>query len=319
MKLAYRAAAVAALAAMTALPAHAQAPVKVAKVGVITSGDPVRLREALRELGYTEGRNLVMELRDAGGKDELVAPLAADLVRAKVDVIVATYPGATLAAKRATSTIPIVMLNTPDPVSLGLVQSLARPGGNITGTTSLSVEMTVKQLEILQEAVPRASRIALVWNPDSPWHRLAVEAIRRDRVGLQVRAYEVRDPAQFDATFQAIVRDRGEALIVLADPMLQAPTNRRRLVDLALEHRLPSMGGLRGWAEAGGLLSYWAEEAQLNRRVASYVDRILKGASPATLPIEQPKEYELVLNRKTAKALGVAIPQAVASRATIIE
>lgn len=304
---------------MTALPAHAQAPVKVAKVGVITSGDPVRLREALRELGYTEGRNLVMELRDAGGKDELVAPLAADLVRAKVDVIVATYPGATLAAKRATSTIPIVMLNTPDPVSLGLVQSLARPGGNITGTTSLSVEMTVKQLEILQEAVPRASRIALVWNPDSPWHRLAVEAIRRDRVGLQVRAYEVRDPAQFDATFQAIVRDRGEALIVLADPMLQAPTNRRRLVDLALEHRLPSMGGLRGWAEAGGLLSYWAEEAQLNRRVASYVDRILKGASPATLPIEQPKEYELVLNRKTAKALGVAIPQAVASRATIIE
>ncbi len=309
MKLAYRAAAVAALAAMTALPAHAQAPVKVAKIGVITNGDPVRLREALRELGYTEGRNLVMELRDARGKDELVAPLAADLVRANVDVIVATYPGATLAAKRATSTIPIVMLNTPDPVSLGLVQSLARPGGNITGTTSLSVEMTVKQLEILQEAVPRASRIALVWNPDSPWHRLAVEAIRRDRMGLQVRAYEVRDPAQFDATFQAIVRDRGEALIVLADPMLQAPNNRRRLVDLALEHRLPSMGGLRGWAEEG----------QLNRRVASYVDRILKGASPATLPIEQPKEYELVLNRKTAKALGVAIPQAVASRATIIE
>jgi len=298
---------------------HAQPATKVFRVGVLTSGTTTRLRDALRELGYIEGRNLVLDVRDTTGTRDRVDAFAAELARANADVIVATYPAAVLAAKRATSTIPIVMVNTPDPVQLGVVTSLARPTGNVTGTTSLSVEVSVKQFEILKEALPRVSRIALLWNPDSPWHPLVVRALRSAKFGAEVHMLEVRDPSQFEAAFEAIAAARDEALVVLADPMLHAPANRKRLVELALRNRLPSMGGLRGWAEAGGMMSYWADEAELNRRVAGYVDRILKGARPGDLPIEQPNVYELVVNQTTAKSLAVTLPPALMRWATVID
>jgi len=236
-------------------------------------------------------------------------------------VILATYPGAVIAAKRATTTIPIVMVNTPDPVELGLVASLARPGGNVTGTTSLSVDVSLKQLEILKEAVPSASRIAVVWNPRSPWHPFAVAGLRSQNrlAGVQLHFVGIRSPDEIQGSIAALVKERADAVMILADPMLMAPVNRSRLVELLNLNRLPSIGGLRSYSEAGGLLSFWAEEAELYRRVAGYVDKILKGASPDRLPIEQPNLYELVVNLKTAKALGQRIPSSVLLRATVLE
>jgi ABC-type uncharacterized transport system substrate-binding protein len=237
----------------------------------------------------------------------------------KVDVIVATNPAAVFGAKRATATIPIVMVNTPDPVELGLVASLARPGGNITGTTSLSVELSLKQLEILKEAVPRASRIAVVWNPDNPWRPITMKGLREGgrSLDVQLQPLPVRGPHEFDNAFQAMIKGRAAAVLILADPMTYF--HRRRLADLAIKHRLPLMGSLREYAEAGSLMSYWADGPELFRRVASYVDRILKGARPGDLPVEQPTKYELVVNLKTAKALALTIPPALLLRATVIE
>jgi putative ABC transport system substrate-binding protein len=198
----------------------------------------------------------------------------------KVDVIVATHPAAVLAAKRATTTIPIVMVNSPDPVHLGLVASLARPGGNITDTTSLSVDMSVTQLQILQEAVSRTSRIAVMWNPDNPWHPATVKALHGESrsLGVQVHTLPVRRPEEFDNAFEAMTKERAQAVLILADPMTFF--HRRRLADLAIKHRLPLMGGLREYTEAGGLMSYWADESEQLRNVARYVDKILKGAKP---------------------------------------
>jgi putative ABC transport system substrate-binding protein len=234
-------------------------------------------------------------------------------------VIVATNPAAVFGAKRATTTIPIVMVHTPDPVELGLVASLARPGGNITGMTSLSVDLTIKQLELLKEAVPRASRIAVLWNPDNPWHPVAVKGLRAggQSLGMRLQILEVRSPDEFESAFQAMIRERAQAVLVLADPMTFA--HRRRLASLAARHRLPLMGSLREYAEAGGLMSYWADGTELIGRAASYVDKILKGATPGDLPIEQPTKYELVVNLKTAKALGLAIPPPLLLRATVLE
>lgn len=299
--------------------ATAQPSVKLHRIGVLTVGDIESLRRSLGELGYVEGRNVAFEIRNTEGKADRLDAIASDLAGSDVSVIVATYPAAAIAAKRATAKIPIVMVNTPDPVELGLVASLASPGGNITGTTSLSIDVSIKQLELLKEAVPRASRIAVVWNPDNPWHPLVVRGLRADKLGVQLLMHPLREPAQFDAAFQTIAGERADALLVLADPLLTAPANRRRLVDLALRHRLPSMGGLRGWADAGGMMSYWANEDELYARVASYVDRILKGANPGRLPIEQPTKYELIVNRKTVTKLGLTIPQPLMMRATVIE
>jgi putative ABC transport system substrate-binding protein len=231
-----------------------------------------------------------------------------------VDVIVATNPANVFGARRATATIPIVMVHTPDPVQLGLVASLARPGGNITGVTSLSVELSVKQLQLLREAVPRASRIALLWNPDSPWHPLVVKGLRDEPrgLGVPIQMVEVRRPEHLDAAFPALVRERTGAALALADPMMV--THRARLADLALRHRIPVMGGLSAYAAAGCLMSYWADEGELYRRAATYVDRILKGANPAGLPIEQPTTYQLVVNLKTARALGLTLPPSLLSR-----
>lgn len=297
------------------LDAHAQAAAKGARIGVLATEFPEALRQALRDLGYVEGRNLVLEMGNTQGRADRVDDLARELARLQVAVIVATYPAAVFGARRATATIPIVMVHTPDPVQLGLVASLARPGGNITGVTSLSVDLSVKQIQLLREAVPRASRIAMLWNPDSPWHPLVVKALQNEeRVrGVHLQMLEIRRPEEFDAVFQALVRGRAEAALALADPMTFA--HRSRLADLATRHRIPVMGGLRSYTEAGCLMSYWADEGELYRRAATYVDRILKGASPASLPIEQPTQYQLVVNLRTARALGLVIPSALLTRA----
>ena len=234
------------------LAAEAQPAGKVFRIGVLSpgpstgAGSPELLRQSLRELGYVEGLNLAIEWRDAEGKTERFDDLAAELVRLKVDLIVATVPAATFAAKRSTASIPIVMVNTPDPVQLGLVVSLGRPGGNVTGTTTLSADLSIKQLELLKEAVPRAARIAVLWNPSNPWHPLALkgaEAAARS-LALQLHTMAVRGPEELDAAFAAMTRERAGAVLVLADPM--AFFHRTRLADLAAKRRLPAMYGTRG-------------------------------------------------------------------------
>ena len=215
------------------------------RIGVLGVGSPELLRQSLRELGYVEGLNLAIEWRDAEGKTERFDDLAAELVRLKVDVIVAAHPAATFAAKRSTASIPIVMVNTPDPVQLGLVVSLGRPGGNVTGTTTLSADLSIKQLELLKEAVPRAVRIAVLWNPGNPWHPLALkgaEAAARS-LAVQLQILEVRGPEELDNAFAAMTRERAGAVLVLADPMTFF--HRTRLADLAAKRRLPAMYGVR--------------------------------------------------------------------------
>jgi putative ABC transport system substrate-binding protein len=203
------------------LAGEAQLTAKVARIGVLTVEDAGTLRQSLRHLGYIEGRNTIFEIRDTQGKPERAIQLASELANLKVDVIVATHPTAVFSAKRATSTIPIVMVHTPDPVQLGLVASLARPGGNITGVTSLSVELSVKQLELLKEAVPQASRIAVLWNTDNPWHPLVVKGLRDEKrpLGVQLQMVEIRGPNEFDTALTAMSRERSGAVLVLADPL----------------------------------------------------------------------------------------------------
>jgi putative ABC transport system substrate-binding protein len=273
------------------------------------------LRQGLRDSGWVEGQNLVVEYRSAEGKAEQLAELAADLVRLNVDVIVALVPGAVVAARSATQTIPIVMVHGPDPVQLGLVGSLAHPGGNITGLTTLSAELSAKQLDLLKALVPRASRVAVLSNPINPWHAFALEGIEATakllRVHLQV--LRVRGGDELDAGFAAMVKQRADAVLVLADPM--TVFYRARIVELAAKHHLPAMGSVRQFAEAGTLASYWPNAAEMGRRAASYVHRILRGARPGDLPIEQPTKYEFVINLKTAKALGLTIPPSLLARA----
>src|SRR5215471_1492385 len=296
-------------------PAGAQQMGKIYRVGVIAVGEPQLLRQSLREVGYVEGQNLTIEWRDSEGKLERFDNLAAELVRLNVDVLVASNPSATIAAKKATASIPIVMVHTPDPVQLGLVASLGRPGGNITGTTSLSADLSVKQLELLKEAIPKTAHVAVLWNPLNPWHRLALKATQSAARSLvaQVRGVQVRGPEEFEAAFAAMAKERADAVLVLSDPMTFF--HRARIADLAVKRHLPTMHGVRGYVDAGGFMSYWAYQADLYRRVASYVDRILKGAKPGDLPIEQPTRFELVINLKTAKALGLTIPPTLLLRA----
>jgi len=302
-------------AALAAWPAAAQQGGKPQRVGLLSVAPDERFQHSMRELGYIDGRDVVFEIRDMEGRYELLDKMALDLVRLNVSVIVAAFPAAVLSAKRATTTIPIVMVNTPDPVELGLVASLARPGGNITGLSTLSVDISIKQLELLREAIPRLSRVALLWNPDSPWHRLAVKNVqaRGASLGIQLQAVAARRPEAFESVFRAMAAERAQAVLILADPMLFA--QRQRLAELALAQRLPVMGNVLGYAESGSLMSYWADRTELARRSASYVDRILKGAKAGELPIEQPTKFEFVINLKTARQLGLAIPQPVLIRA----
>ena len=305
------------LAAPLAAPAQ-QPPGKTARIGFL--GDvPAFLDEAfrqgLRELGYVDGQNIAIEHRAAEWKYERLPGLAADLVRLKVDVIVAASPSATEAAKQATRTIPIVFTVSGDPVAEGFVASLARPGGNITGLATISPELVGKQLEMLKTVAPKVSRVAVLHNPNQPGHPGAVrqaEGAAR-ALGMQLQILGARNPAEIEAAFAAMSSQRAGGVLVLRDAFFRA--QRAQIVTLAAKSRLPAVYGLREEAEAGGLMAYGASVPQLFRRAAAYVDKILKGAKPADLPVEQPTKFELVINLKTAKALGLTIPQSLLLRA----
>jgi putative ABC transport system substrate-binding protein len=273
-------------------------------------------REALRELGYVEGQSVAIEYRFAEGKAERLPDLAKELVRLKVDVIVTVggVPSAQ-AAQRATKAIPIVASGAADPVAAGLVASLARPGGNITGPTIISHELVGKELELLREVVPKVSRVAVLWNPTNPGNVTQLrgaEAAART-LGMRLQPVEARGPGEIDRAFAAMARERAGALLVLLDAMFL--DQRERIAGLAAKNRLPAVYGLRRHVEAGGLMAYGANLFDLIRHPAIYVDKILRGAKPADLPIEQPTKFELVINLKTAKALGLTIPPSLLGRA----
>jgi len=307
------------------LAAEAQQAAKVPRIGYLANNLAVNphLREAfrqgLRDLGYVEGRNVVIEYRSAEGKSERLPTLAAELVALDVDVIVAPGTPLALAAKQATRTLPIVFAAAADPVGSGLATSLARPGGNITGLSILlSSELVGKYLELLTRAVPGVSRVAVLWQPGGLGERTEQDLLKGAEVaaralGVRVQFVEARGPADIDRAFSDMTRVRAGALTVLATSMLNS--ERRRLVDLAAKNRLPAMYPYREFVDAGGLMAYGADLADLIRRAATYVDKILKGAKPADLPVEQPTKFELVINLKTAKALGLKIPQSLLGRA----
>jgi len=272
-------------------------------------------QRGLNDLGWVEGQNLHIEWRFSGGQAERLPGLAAELVRLPIGLIVVPSAPGALAAREATRTIPLVTVAVPDPVELGLVQSLARPGGNVTGlTSSAGPELAGKQLELLKTVVPKISRMALLWNPSTPGTaarlREAEDVARSLRVEPQ--PLEARSPSEFDRAFAAMSAKRAGALLVLSDVMFS--THRIRLADLAAKGRLPAMYGIREAVEAGGLMSYGASNPDLFRRAASYVDRILKGAKPADLPMEQPTKFKLLINAKAARNLGLAIPQSLRDR-----
>jgi putative ABC transport system substrate-binding protein len=304
---------VAPLAAVVAQPRE-----KVPRVGYLSPGssaDPARLRrfeafrQGLHELGYIEGRTIALEPRWAEGQYERYPALVADLVRLPVDVIVVVGGAATKAAQHATRTIPIVMSVVIDPVGSGLVSNLAHPGGNVTGITTMAPDLVGKQLEVLKEVVPNVSRVALLWNPDNPGSAPQVrqaEVVAR-ALGVQLHMLEARGPQEIDSAFAAMTSERVGALVVLADAILGL-NQRSQIVALAAERRLPAVYGIREYAEAGGLIVYSADFLDLERRAATYVDKILKGTHPGDLPVEQPIKFELALNLKTAEALGITVP-----------
>jgi ABC-type uncharacterized transport system substrate-binding protein len=307
------------------LAAEAQQAAKVARIGYLSTNLAANphLQEAflqgLRDLGYVEGRNLVIEYRFAEGKLERFPALAAELGALKVDVIVTA--GGTLAAraaKQATRTLPIVFAAAADPVESRLVTSLARPGGNVTGLSIVSPELVGKSLELLKEAVPGVSRVAVLWQPGGFGERTEKDMLNGAKVaaralGVRPQFIEARGPADFDRAFWEMTRARAGALIVFANAMFTI--ERRRLVDLAAKTRLPALYAFREYVDAGGLMAYGPNLADLYRRAATYVDKILKGAKPGDLPVEQPTKFELVVNLKTARTLGLTIPTSVLSRA----
>jgi len=309
------------------LAAEAQQAAKIARIGYLSPNlaTSPHLREAfrqgLRDLGYVEGRNLVIEDRDAEGKVERLPALAAELVALKVDVIV-TEAGSTVvpvAAKQATRTIPIVFASAADPVGRGLVTSLARPGGNVTGLASLNAELVGKRVELLTQAVPGVGQVAVLWLPGGALgertekQMLTGAEVAARGLGVRLQFVEARDPADFDRAFSDMTRARAGALTLLPSNMFRR--EHRRLVDLAARHRLPTVHFAREFVDAGGLMSYAASLTDLCRRAATYVDKILKGAKPGDLPVEQATKFELVINLKTARTLGLTIPPSVLSRA----
>jgi putative ABC transport system substrate-binding protein len=306
------------------LAAEAQQAAKISRIGFLSPSSPSdprtqRFREAfrqgLRELGWVEGQNIAIEYRWAEERTERLADLASELVGLKVDVIVAATTPAIQPAKQATGTIPIVMAIAVDPVATGFVASLARPGGNITGLSMMSSELVGKQMQLLKELVPKISQVALLWNPanpsTAPGLRHAQDAARA--LGVRLQPLEARGPGEIDSAFAAMARDRAGAVIVLVDTTFAA--HRTRIADLAAKSRLPAVYGLADHAQAGGLMAYGPNLPDLYRRAATYVDKILKGAKPADLPVEQPTKFELVVNMRTAKALGLAIPPSILIRA----
>jgi putative ABC transport system substrate-binding protein len=305
------------------LPAQAQQPKKVSRIGFLAPATRTGYQhhidaflQGLRELGYVEGQNIVIEYRWADGNFERLPELAAELVRLKVDVIVAAVTQASLAAKNATGTIPIVMVAVGNPVDSGLIASLARPGANITGTSSMNVDVVGKQLELLKETLPKISRVDALWNPANPVfqgiQRRETEVAAR-ALGVQLHFLEARGPDEIDRAFAAMAKERTKALLVLSDPVFTS--HRKRIADLAAKQRLPTVCGIREYVEAGCLMAYGPSFPDMYRRAAYYVDRILKGTKPADLPVEQPMKFELVINLKTAKQIGLTIPPNVLARA----
>ena len=306
------------------LAAEVQQAAKIARIGFLSLNmAPNRhlheaFRQGLRDLGYVDGRNVVIEIRDAEGKPERLPALAAELIALKVDVIVAPVTLAAQAAKQATKTIPIVFTVAADPIMDGLVTSLARPGGNVTGLSFFAPELVGKCLELLKQSVPAVSRVAVLWHPSGQGERTEKDMLKGAEVaaqalGMRLQIVEARGPADIDRAFSDTTRARAGALTALSSTMLLG--ERRRLVDLAARNRLPAVYGRREYVDAGGLMSYGAKLADLFRRAATDVDKILKGAKPGDLPVEQPTKFELVINLKTAKALGLTLPQSVLGRA----
>jgi len=304
--------------------ADAQQPKKVPRIGYLSPADPASdsarlegIRLALREHGYIEGQNIAFEHRYAEGKFDRHPALAAELVRLKVDIIVTGGPIPVRAAKNATKTIPIVMFGTgTDPVEEGLVESLARPGGNVTGITNLGAELGGKRLELLKDAVPKLARVAVLYDPATPRSVHEMKEflpVAARALGLTLRFWEVRAADGFERVFAALNKERPDGLYVGGGQLTLA--NQKRIAGFALKSRLPSMYNRKESVDAGGLMYYGADLADSYRRVATYVDKILKGAKPADLPIEQPTKFELVINLKTAKQIGLTIPQKVLARA----
>ncbi len=272
-------------------------------------------RLGLRDLGWVEGKNLSIEYRYAEGKSDRLPDLTTDLVRLKVEVIVTSGTTGTLAAQKATKAIPIVMAAAGDPVAYGLGETLARPGGNVTGVSQMASELAGKRLELLKEIVPKLSRVAVLWDPQVAssalnWKELQLPA---QQLGLQLLSLEVRSPDDLDKAFEAATRARAGALVITGDTLFNA--NLKRIAGLAAKIRLPSIFQISEFADAGGLVSYGPDRADMYRRAATYVDKILKGAKPGDLPVEQPTKFELVINLKTAKAIGITIPRTVLFRA----
>jgi putative tryptophan/tyrosine transport system substrate-binding protein len=305
-----------------AIMAEAQQTGKVPRIAYLTvaplSANVARVeafRQGLRELGYVEGKNIVIEWRSGEGKLESEGELVAEAVRLKVDVIVTSGPTMTRAAKRATVTIPIVMTFDSDPVGSGFIASLARPGGNITGLSVLSPELSGKQLELLKEVIPRLSRVAILGNSNEPANPKTLKEIElaAGELGVQVQPLDVLNPNNIETAFRAATKARADALVVLASPVLN--DQRAKVTNLALKSRLPAIYFRQEFVDAGGLMSYGTSFTDLSRRASVYVDKIFKGIKPADLPVEQPTKFELVINLKTAKQIGLTIPPNVLARA----
>jgi putative tryptophan/tyrosine transport system substrate-binding protein len=304
------------------LSAQAQQPQKVPRIGYLSSVSPSVIsdrteafRQGLRELGHVEGKNIVIEWRYAEGKPDRVSEVAAELVRLKVDLIVTTGPPVTRSAKEATSTIPIVMAQDPDPVGNGFVASLARPGGNITGLSTLAPEISGKQLELLKEIVPKLSRVAVLGTSTRPGNAQSLRELElaAGTFGVRLQYLDVLSSKDIETAFRAASKGRAEAVLVLGGPVLNS--HRTQIADLAAKNRLPAIYERREYVEAGGLMVYGASITEMFRRAATYVDKVLKGAKPADLPVEQPTKFELVINLKTAKQIGLTIPPNVLVRA----
>jgi putative ABC transport system substrate-binding protein len=303
------------------LTAHAQRGANVARIGYLVTGSLESsdaratvdaFRQGLRERGYVEGQTIVIEYRSADGKIERFPSLATDLASIKVDLILAPNTAAARAAQQATSIIPIVVPVMGDPVEDGLVASLARPGGNITGLTFLGPELVPKRMGLLKQALPNASRFAVLWHPSAYGERTMRDMLRATdaaarTLAIELQLVDVRGAGEFERAFSAMTDNSADALVVFPSPMLF--NERKFIVDLATKHRLPSMSQAREFAELGGLMAYGASITELHRRSATYVDKILKGANPADLPVEQPTKFEFVINLKTAKTFGLAISE----------
>jgi ABC-type uncharacterized transport system substrate-binding protein len=302
---------------------EAQQPAKIARLGILGAGSAAGVRleafiQGLRDLGYVEGRNLVIEYRNHEGKEERLPALAAELVALKVDVILAVSTLPALAAMKVTRTLPIVFAAAAEPVTSGLVTSLARPGGNVTGMSAVAPELVGKCLELLKQTVPGVTRGVILWQPGAPDERTDKDMLKEAEVasrtlGVRLQAVKARRPEDFERAFSDVTKARAGALIVLTSVMFI--NERRRLVDLAAKNRLPTVYPQRDFVDVGGLMSYGPNGPDLFRRAATLVDKILKGAKPADLPVEQPTKFELVINLKTAKAIGLTVPQSRLARA----